>query len=185
MEILSSAVQLGYCWLAMYFRKSGIIRKGLMTSLVFGAYLAASTMFAITSPAAAAEPWPEGLREALTSHIQAIQVIEYRTRDSTLEDPLGIQPMTSFDRAGHKCHEVPGQVYRIYKIPNYFREREGSYVVRSKFQLYYRQADSIAEIFSLPWGQGSDGAIQVRFQQVDGNWEVVESREILDLGSGD
>jgi hypothetical protein len=117
----------------------------------------------------------------MNAHFQTLQVTEYRTRDSTLEEPLGIQPMTSFDRASHKCHEVPGQVYRVYKIPSsYSKDKVDTIVVRSRFELFYRQADSIAEIFSASWGQGSDGAIQVRFEKVDGNWEAVESRELLE-----
>ena len=128
----------------------------------------------------AAGNWPEGLKEAVNSYFQALQVTEYRTRDSTLDEPLGIQPMTSFDRASHKCHEVPGQVYRIYKVPNYFREEPGAYYVRSKFRLFYRQAEEIAEIFARPWEQGSDGVIRVRFEQVDGMWEAVEKREVLE-----
>ena len=89
--------------------------------------------------------------------------------------------MTSFDRASHKCHEVPGQVYRVYKVPNYFSEdADGSYLLRVKFDLFYRQGEDIAGIFSMPWEQGSGGAVQVRFKQVDDKWEVVESREVLE-----
>lgn len=129
----------------------------------------------------AAETWPEGLREAVHSYFQALQVTDYRTRDSTLEDPLGIQPMTSFDRAGHKCHEVPGQVFRVYRIPTSYREdRDGTFLLRSRFDLFYRQAESIAGVFSKPWQPGSGGAIQVRFEQIDGEWEAVEKRELLE-----
>ena len=144
------------------------------------ASLAAIALIVTIGPAAAAGPWPEGLREAVHSYFQTLQVTEYRTRDSSLEEPLGVQPMTEFDRAGHKCHEVPGQVYRIFKVPNYFSEEEGSYVVRSKFQLFYRQAEDIAAIFSQPWGQGSDGAIRVRFELGEGKWGAVEKREVLE-----
>ena len=106
---------------------------------------------------------------------------EYRTRDSTLADPLGIQPMTSFDRASHKCHEVPGQVYREFKVPSSYRKDEdGTVVLRSRYDLFYRQAEDLPGIFSLPWEQGSDGAIQVRFEQIDGQWEAVEKREVLE-----
>ena len=147
----------------------------------FAASLAAIVLIVTIGPASAAEPWPEGLREAVHSYFQTLQVTDYRTRDSTLEEPLGVQPMTEFDRAGHKCHEVPGQVYRIYKIPNYFTEdTDGSFLVRSRFDLFFRQAESIAEIFSEPWEQGSDGAFQVRFEKVDGKWESVEKRELLE-----
>jgi len=147
---------------------------------MFAALVAVIVLIITIGPASAARPWPEGLREAVHSYFQTLQVTEYRTRDSSLEEPLGIQPMTEFDRAGHKCHEVPGQVYRIYKVPNYFSEDNGSYMVRSKFQLFYRQAEDIAAIFAQTWGQGSDGAIQVRFKMVDGNWEAVEKRELLE-----
>jgi hypothetical protein len=147
---------------------------------VLAAGLTVITILASFSPAPAAGPWPEGLREAVHSYFQTLQVTEYRTRDSSLEEPLGIQPMTEFDRVSHKCHEVPGQVYRIYKVPNYFSEDNGSYMVRSKFQLFYRQAEDIAAIFAQTWGQGSDGAIQVRFELVDEAWEVVEKRELLE-----
>jgi len=157
------------------------IDKRILARGVLALFLAVFTLLAVAGPLSAAGPWPEGLREAVNSYFQTLQVTDYRTRDSTLEEPLGIQPMTEFDRAGHKCHEVPGQVYRIYKIPNYFSEdTDGSFRVRSKFDLFYRQADSVAEIFSNPWEQGSDGAIQVRFEQVDGTWEVVEKRELLE-----
>jgi len=147
---------------------------------MFAASVAVIVLIITIGPVSAARPWPEGLREAVHSYFQTLQVTEYRTRDSSLEEPLGIQPMTEFDRAGHKCHEVPGQVYRIYKVPNYFSEDNGSYMVRSKFQLFYRQAEDIAAIFAQTWGQGSDGAIQVRFELVDETWEVVEKRELLE-----
>ena len=147
---------------------------------MFAASVAVIFLIITIEPASAAGPWPEGLREAVHSYFQTLQVTEYRTRDSSLEEPLGIQPMTEFDRASHKCHEVPGQVYRIYKVPNYFSEDNGSYMVRSKFQLFYRQAEDIAAIFAQPWGQGSDGAIRVRFEQVGEEWEAVEKREVLE-----
>ncbi len=165
----------------LYKRLSGIGTK-ILTYSVFAVCLAAFALFHAADPLLAAEPWPEGLKEAVYSYFQTHQVTEYRTRDSTLEEPLGVQPMTSFDRASHKCHEIPGQVYRVYKIPSsYSKDQDDTFVVRSRFKLFYRQADSIAEVFSLPWGQGSDGAIQVRFEHVDGNWEVVEKRELLDM----
>ena len=145
-------------------------------------YLALAALLLVIGPASASERWPEGLREAVNSHFQGLQVTEYLIRDSILEDPRGIQPMTSFDRASHKCHEVPGQVYRVYKIPTFYTEDEdGTLVFRSRFELFYRQADSIAEIFDQTWEQGSDGAIQVQFEQVEGNWEEVETRELLDI----
>ena len=146
----------------------------------FAASLASIVLIISVGQTAAAGPWPDGLREAVHSYFQTLQVTEYRTRDSTLEKPLGVQPMTEFDRAGHKCHEVPGQVYRTYKVPNYFSEDEGTYMVRSKFQLFYRQAEDITGIFAQPWVQGSDGAIRVRFEHVNGKWEAVEKREVLE-----
>jgi hypothetical protein len=165
----------------MLTRKLKITPRELLTSVAFMACLIALLPFAVKDAAMAAEPWPEGLREAVHSYFQTLQVTDYRTRDSTLEEPLGVQPMTEFDRAGHKCHEVPGQVYRIYKIPNYFTEdTDGSFLVRSRFDLFFRQAESIAEIFSEPWEQGSDGAFQIRFEKVDGKWESVEKRELLE-----
>ena len=158
------------------------IDKRILARGVLALFLAVFTLLAVAGPLSAAGPWPEGLREAVNSYFQTLQVTDYRTRDSTLEEPLGIQPMTEFDRAGHKCHEVPGQVYRVYKIPSsYNQDQDDTFLVRSRFKLFYRQADSIAEVFSTSWGQGSDGAIQVRFKQVDGTWEVVESRELLDM----
>jgi len=159
--------------------QSGTGTKVLACS-VFTVCLAVIFLILAAQPLLAAGPWPEGLREAVNSYFQALQVTDYRTRDSTLEEPLGIQPMTEFDRAGHKCHEVPGQVYRIYKVPNFFSEDEGSYAVRSKFQLFYRQAEDVVGVFSQPWEQGSDGAIRVRFEKVDGNWEMTEKRELLE-----
>jgi hypothetical protein len=157
------------------------IGKRVLVRGVLALYLSVFALLTGAGPLSASGPWPEGLREAVNSYFQTLQVTDYRTRDSTLEEPLGVQPMTEFDRAGHKCHEVPGQVYRIYKIPNYFSEdTDGSFLVRSKFYLFYRQADSVAEIFSKPWEQGSNGAIQVRFEQVGGKWEAVDKREILE-----
>ena len=165
----------------LYKRLSGIGTK-ILTYSVFAVCLTAFALFHAADPLLAAEPWPEGFKEAVYSYFQTLQVTEYRTRDSTLEEPLGVQPMTSFDRASHKCHEIPGQVYRVYKIPSsYSQDQDDTFLVRSRFKLFYRQADSIAEVFSTSWGQGSDGAIQVRFKQVDGTWEVVESRELLDM----
>ena len=165
----------------MFVRELEIARRKLLTSIAFMACLVALSPFAVHDAAIAAEPWPEGLREAVHSYFQTLQVTDYRTRDSTLEEPLGVQPMTEFDRASHKCHEVPGQVYRIYKVPGYFSENmDGSFLVRSRFDLFYRQAESIVQIFSQPWEEGSDGAIQVRFEHVDGTWEVVEKRELLE-----
>lgn len=165
----------------MLIRRLLEIAARALTGGVIVVCLATITLFAAADPLLAAEPWPEGLREAVHSYFQTLQVSDYRTRDSTLEEPLGVQPMTEFDRAGHKCHEVPGQVYRIYKIPNYFSEdTDGSFLVRSRFDLFFRQAESIVQIFSQPWEKGSDGAFQVRFKQVDGNWESVEKRELLD-----
>jgi hypothetical protein len=163
----------------LYIRTSIIGTKDLKSGML-AVCLTVITLFAGAGQLLAAEPWPDGLREAVHSYFQTLQVTEYRTRDSSLEEPLGIQPMTEFDRASHKCHEVPGQVYRIYKVPNYFSEDNGSYMVRSKFQLFYRQAEDIAAIFAQTWGQGSDGAIKVRFKLVDGKWEAVEKREVLE-----
>ena len=152
-----------------------------MPCIALAVYLFAFSPLAITDTAIAAEPWPEGLREAVNSYFQTLQVTDYRTRDSTLEAPIGIRPMSEFDRTSHKCHEVPGQVYRIYKVPNYFSEgTDGAFLVRSRFELYYRQAASVVEIFSQPWEEGSDGAIQVRFEQVEGSWEAVGKRELLE-----
>jgi len=153
---------------------------GIYTKGALSAALTAIILLSGAGPATAVQPWPDGLREAVHSYFQTLQVTEYRTRDSSLEEPLGIQPMTEFDRASHKCHEVPGQVYRTYKVPNYFSEDNGSYLVRSRFELFYRQAEDIPGIFSLPWGQGSGGTIQVRFEKVDGKWEAVEKREVLE-----
>lgn len=170
----------------MLFRKPGTASTGLLTYIAFVACLITPTLFAVNDPAMAAGPWPDGLREAVNSYFQTLQVTDYRTRDSTLESPLGVQPMAAFDRASHKCHEEPGQVNRIYKIPNYFSEGEdGSFLVRSKFELFYRQAGSVAEIFLQPWEKGSDGAIKVRFERVDENWEAVEKRELLDTNFND
>jgi len=165
----------------MFFKNLKRISMKLPTHLTFAACLVAFSLIAFNDMAMAAKPWPEGLREAVHSYFQTLQVTDYRTRDSTLENPIGIQPMTEFDRASHKCHEVPGQVYRIYKVPNYFSEgTDGSFLVRSRFDLFYRQAAGVVEIFSQPWEQGSDGAIQVRFERVDGEWEAVEKRELLE-----
>ncbi len=165
----------------MFFWELRKNSMSLLTYLVFVACLITPTLFTVNNQAMAAGPWPEGLREAVHLYFQTIQVTNYRTLDSTLASPLGIQPMAAFDRVSHKCHEEPGQVYRIYKVPSYFTEdADGSFLVRSKFDLFYRQAGSVAEIFSQPWEEGSDGAIQVRFEQVNGNWEAVEKRGLLE-----
>jgi hypothetical protein len=163
-----------YKWL------SGIGTK-ILTYCVLAVCLTVFALFHAADPLLAAVPWPDGLKEAVYSYFQTLQVTEYRTRDSTLEEPLGVQPMTSFDRTSHKCHEIPGQVYRVYKIPSsYSQDQDGTFLVRSRFELFYRQADSIAEVLSTSWGQGSDGAIQVRFEKVEGNWEAVETKELLE-----
>ncbi len=165
----------------MFLKKLTSIGTKFLTYSMFAVCLAVFSLLTGAEPSLAAEPWPEGLRETVHSYFQTLQVTDYRTRDSTLAEPLGVQPMSEFDRASHKCHEVPGQVYRIYKVPSYFSEdTDGSFLVRSRFDLFFRQAESIAQIFSQPWEEGSDGAIQVRFKQVDGNWEMIEKRELLE-----
>ncbi len=126
-------------------------------------------------------PWPDGLREAVQSHLQVLQVSQYRIRDSGLEDPVGVEPMVAFDRTGHRCHEEPGQAYRVYRLPTSFRkDQDGSIRVVSGFDLFHRQAGSVAEVFTMSWQKGSDGALEVRFEMLDGRWEVVGSREILE-----
>ncbi|MDF1525392.1 MAG: hypothetical protein RRA15_03975 [bacterium] len=165
----------------MLIRKLRKTQRKLLAAAVLMACLNPLSPITVSGAAREAQPWPEGLRESVNSYFQTLQVTEYRTRDSTLAEPPGVQPMTEFDRAGHKCHEVPGQVYRIYKIPNYFTEdTDGSFLVRSRFDLFFRQAESITQIFSEPWEQGSGGAFQVRFEKVDGKWESVEKRELLE-----
>ena len=138
-------------------------------------------LLACAGAALGASPWPEGLLEAVQSHLQVLQVSQYRIRDSGLENPVGVEPMVVFDRTSHRCHEEPGQAYRVYRLPTSFRkDKDGSIRVVSGFDLFHRQAGSVAEVFTRSWQKGSDGALEVRLEMLDGGWEVVGSREILE-----
>jgi hypothetical protein len=139
-------------------------------------------VFIVPVTGAAAGKWPSGLEEAAKAHFQKLQKKESITRDSTVKDPLGIVPTAAFDRATHNCHETPGQAYRVYRKPIFIREADrGIYIVRAKYLIFSRQADSVDDLFVKPWQEGSDAVLEVHFKLIDGKWAAVGKQERLSI----
>ncbi len=140
-------------------------------------------VFIVPVKDAAAGKWPFGLEEAAKAHFQKLQKKESITRDSTVKDPFGIIPTAAFDRAAHNCHETPGQAYRVYRKPIFIREDDrGIFIVRAKYLIFSRQADSVEDLFVKPWQEGSDAVLEVHFKVVDGKWAAVGKQERLSIG---
>jgi hypothetical protein len=132
--------------------------------------------------AGAGERWPEGLKEAAAIHLSSLQTREFGIRDSTMLNPMGIVPANIFDRASHKCHEGSGQQYRRFGEPVYAgRSDDGSFLVQTTIQIFYRQGAGLSTLFEQPWKQGTDMAFQVSFDQFRGGWKVVLERELIQM----
>lgn len=134
------------------------------------------------SQARAAEPWPEGLKEAAAIHLSALQAREFRIRDSTMLNPVRIVPASIFDRASHRCHEGSGQQYRLFGEPAYIgRGDDGMFLVQTTIQVFYRQGADLAVLYEQPWKQGTDMAFQVSFEQAVDGWKAVLARELIQM----
>jgi len=97
-------------------------------------------------------------------------------------NPMGIVPANIFDRASHKCHEGSGQQYRRFGEPVYVgRSDDGSFLVQTTIQIYYRQGADLSTLFEQPWKQGTDMAFQVSFDQSQGGWKAVLERELIQM----
>lgn len=132
--------------------------------------------------AQAAEPWPEGLKEAASSHLADLQARELKIRDSSMLEPLGVVPANIFDRASHKCHEGSGQQYRQFGQPVYIgRGDDGVHLVQTAIQVFYRQGAGLAELYEQPWRTGTDMVFQISFHRKPGGWQAVLERELIDM----
>lgn len=152
------------------------------TFRIFVFALATAGLVLSTMPAAA-EPLPSGLMEAAKSYFFSLQALESDIRNSTSDNQQGIQPVSTFDRATHRCHEGAGQAYRVYGEPTYFsKELDGTFLLRAGYSLYYRKANRAIDLFTKPWKQGSGGGLEVRFKQIVGTWSAVGKRELLTAG---
>jgi hypothetical protein len=139
-------------------------------------------LFLLSAPsgARAAGSLPEGLKNAAREFIAGLQVVDYGTRDSRIDNPTGIIPMATFDRETHSCHEAPGQSYRIFKDHIGFRKGpDGLYIGKVGYNVFYRQADTIAEVYQQEWKEGSDGILELTLQKLGGKWTVIQDREVI------
>ncbi len=142
--------------------------------------LLVSAGFVLSTMPAAAETLPSGLMEAAKHYFLYQQSLELDIRNSTSDNQRGIQPVSTFDRATHRCHEGAGQAYRVYGEPTLFsKESDGTYLFRAGYSLYYRKANRAIDLFTEPWKQGSGGGLEVRFKLIVGTWSAVEKRELL------
>ena len=142
--------------------------------------LLVSAGFVLSTMPAAADTLPSGLMEAAKGYFHYQQSLELDIRNSTSDNQRGIQPVSTFDRATHRCHEGAGQAYRIYGEPTLFsKEPDGTYLFRAGYSLYYRKANRAIDLFTEPWKQGSGGGLEVRFKLIVGTWSAVGKSELL------
>ncbi len=118
--------------------------------------------------------------EAAKTYFFSLKALESDIRNSTSDNQQGIQPVSTFDRATHRCHEGAGQAYRIYGEPTYFsKEPDGTFLFRAGYSLYYRKANRAIDLFTKPWEQGSGGGLEVQFKLIEDTWSAVGKRELL------
>lgn len=134
----------------------------------------------------AGETWPEGLKDAAVAHFMTLQAKEWRIRDSTGRESLGIVPANVFDRATHRCHRASGQQYRLFESPVFIGQSDdGVFLVQATVQIYYRQAIDLPSLYDQPWKRGSDMVFQVGFEHTEGIWKPDKGRELIDgIGQG-
>lgn len=119
------------------------------------------------------------LFEAAAKYRMALQQIQNEIKISSIESALGVSETVQFDRASHGCHSGPAQSYRkfgeakISKLPN------GEVQARYSFELFYRQALHLEELFKASWEEGSGGFLIVEFQCENGKWIVSGSKESI------
>lgn len=134
------------------------------------------------STAAAAEdiPCPPGLPEAARVMRQTMQQEQEVIRTSSLASPEGVEETVQFDLGAHACHRGPGQAYRVFGEPTCRpADAEGLVPVRYLYELQYRKALTLDELFAEEWQAGSDGLLQVKFQREEESWIPVARKELL------
>jgi len=141
--------------------------------------LALAGLAAGEAPQALAE-CPPFLAAAAAAYRVVLQQGEDAVRASSQDSPAGIQETVQFDLASHVCHRGPGQAYRAIGEASCLPAGEGGRVsVRYPFQLHYRKALTLEALFQAPWEPGTDGALQVEFEQESERWIPVAKREVL------
>ncbi|HSH69975.1 MAG TPA: hypothetical protein VK997_08660 [Deferrisomatales bacterium] len=136
----------------------------------------------VGSAAVAAEdvPCPPGLQEAAQAMGQTMQQEQEAIRASSLASPEGVEETVQFDLGAHACHRGPGQSYRVFGAPACRpADAAGLVPVRYPYELQYRKALTLDELFAEEWKEGSDGLQQVQFQLEGGRWIPVARKEVL------
>lgn len=144
--------------------------------------VAAGLLFVTLAAAvgAAESPCPPGLAAAAEAMWQTMQREQELIRDSTLASPQGVEETVQFDLGAHACHRGPGQAYRIFGEPQCMTaDDRGRIPVRYPYELRYRKALTLDELFGKPWQPGSDGLQQVAFEPEGERWVPVARKEVL------
>ena len=134
------------------------------------------------SAAVAAEdvPCSPGLQEAARAMRQTMQQEQEVIRVSSLASPEGVEETVQFDLGAHACHRGPGQAYRVFGEPTCRpADAEGLVPVRYLYELQYRKALTLDELFAKEWQEGSEGLQQVKFQREGERWIPVERKDLL------
>ena len=147
----------------------GILRFGLALLLAVAA-----------TGAAAQEACPPGLAAAVAVMGQTMQEEQERILTSSLDRPEGVEETVQFDLGAHACHRGPGQAYRVFGEPACRPpDDQGRVPVRYPYQLQYRKALTLDELFRQAWQSGSDGVQQVLFEREGERWLPVGRKEVL------
>ncbi|MDF1552419.1 MAG: hypothetical protein P1P84_05120 [Deferrisomatales bacterium] len=125
-------------------------------------------------------PCPPGLPEAAQAMRRTMQQEQEVIRASSLAAPEGVEETVQFDLGAHACHRGPGQAYRVFGEPTCRpADAAGLVPVRYPYELQYRKALTLDELFAQEWKEGSDGLQQVQFQLEGGRWLPVARKEVL------
>ncbi|GAB4247344.1 hypothetical protein [Deferrisoma sp.] len=159
----------------MTARGGNVWRRGML--LFLGLILGAA--------AAGAAPCPPGLEAAARAYRDGLNAEQEAIRTSTPEAPAGVEETVFFELGAHACHRGPGQAYRVYGPPECEEAAAGGRAaVRYPYELFFRRALTLEELFRKPWQPGSDGILRVEFEREGDTdrWVPVGRREVLDLG---
>lgn len=125
---------------------------------------------------------PEDLRPVAEEYRRGLQEKEYAVKDSTLQNPVRVEPTSIFDLAAHECHTGRAQYYRIFGPgecgPS---EKPGIYKVVFPYILYFRREKTEESMLRQDWKEGTDGLWQATFEKDGGKWTTIGQREVLDL----
>ncbi len=127
---------------------------------------------------------PPSLRESIASMQATMEEEEEGIRTSTLEAQRGVEETVQFDLAAHACHRGPGQSYRVFTGHRCLEpDGAGRVPVRYSYELFFRKALTLEELFQKEWEQGSGGLHQVVFEPDGDRWVPAARKDVLDLRS--